>query len=88
MALGATPVAVLAMVARETLVLAVIGAAIGLAGTAATSRLLARFLYGVTPAPAILAGVAMALVAVVVGSGLFPARRAMRVDPMVALRED
>jgi putative ABC transport system permease protein len=76
------------MVARETLVLAVIGAAIGLAGTAATSRLLARFLYGVTPAPAILAGVAMALVAVVVGSGLFPARRAMRVDPMVALRED
>jgi putative ABC transport system permease protein len=89
MALGATPVAVLAMVARETLVLAVIGAAIGLAGTAATSRLLARFLYGVTPAePAILAGVAMALVAVVVGSGLFPARRAMLVDPMVALRED
>jgi putative ABC transport system permease protein len=89
MALGATPAAVLAMVGRETLLLAVIGAVIGLAGTAATSRLLARFLYGVTPAePAILAGVAMALVAVVAGSGLVPARRAMLVDPMVALRED
>jgi putative ABC transport system permease protein len=89
MALGATPASVLVMVARETLLLAVIGAAIGLGGTAATSRLLARFLYGVRPAePAIVAGVAISLVAVVVGSGLFPARRAMRVDPMVALRED
>ena len=89
MALGATPASVLVMVARETLLLAVIGAAIGLGGTAATSRLLARFLYGVRPAePAIVAGVAISLVAVVVGSGLFPARRAMSVDPMVALRED
>ena len=34
------------------------------------------------------AGAAMVLVAVVVGSGLFPARRAMRVDPVVALREE
>jgi putative ABC transport system permease protein len=89
MALGATPASVLAMVARETLILAVTGAAIGLGGTLATSRLLARFLYGVKPTePAIVAGVAMALVAVVVGSGLVPARRAMRVDPVVALREE
>ncbi len=89
MALGATPVLVMGMVARETLVLAVTGAAIGLAGTAATSRLLARFLYGVRPMePAIVAGMALVLVALVVGSGLVPARRAMRVDPMVALRED
>ncbi len=89
MALGATPASVLVMVARETLLLAVIGAAIGLAGTAATSRLLARFLYGVRPVePVIVAGVAISLVAVVVGSGVFPARRAMRVDPIVALRED
>lgn len=89
MALGATPASVLVMVARETLLLAVMGAAIGLGGTAATSRLLAGFLYGVRPVePVIVAGVAISLVAVVVGSGLFPARRAMRVDPMVALRED
>ena len=89
MALGATPASVLVMVARETLLLAVVGAAIGLGGTLATSRLLARFLYGVGPTePAIVAGVAMVLVAIVVGSGLFPARRAMRVDPVVALREE
>ena len=89
MALGATPASVLAMVARETLLPAVIGAAVGLAGTAATSRLLARFLYGVRPVePVIVAGVAILLVAAVAGSGLFPARRAMRIDPMVALRED
>ena len=89
MALGATPASVLAMVARETLLLAAIGAAIGLGGTAAASRLLARFLYGVRPLePTILAGAAISLVAVVVGSGLFPARRAMRVDPIVALREE
>jgi putative ABC transport system permease protein len=89
MALGATPASVFAMVVRETLLPAVIGAAIGLGGIAAASRLLARFLYGVRPAePAIMAGVAISLVAVVVGSGLLPARRAMRVAPMVALREE
>jgi putative ABC transport system permease protein len=89
MALGATPPSVLAMVARETLLPAVIGVAVGLAGTAATSRLLARFLYGVRPVePVIVAGVAILLVAAVAGSGLFPARRAMQIDPMVALRED
>ena len=88
-ALGATPASVLVMVARETLLLAVIGAAIGLGGTAATSRLLARFLYGVRPVePVIVAGTTISLVAVVAASGLFPARRAMCVDPVVALRED
>jgi len=89
MALGATPASVLTMVTKETLLLAATGAAIGLVGTVAASRLLARFLYGVSSMePAIVAGVAMALVAVVVGSGLFPAWRAMRVDPVVALREE
>src|ERR1019366_8324285 len=74
MALGATPVSVLAMVARETLILALIGAAIGLGGTGATSGVLAGFLYGVRPVePAIVAAVAMALVALVVGWGVFPA---------------
>lgn len=89
MALGAAPVSVLIMIARETLLLAVIGSVIGIGGTAATSRFLARFLYGVRPLePVIVAGVAMMLVGVVVAAGMFPARRAMRVDPMVALRED
>jgi predicted permease len=89
MALGATQTSVLTMVVRETLFPAILGAAIGLAGTAATSRLLSNFLYGVGPLePAVVTGVAILLVAAVAGSVLVPARRALRVDPMVALRED
>jgi putative ABC transport system permease protein len=77
------------MVVRETLLPALLGVAIGLAGIAMTSGLVARFLYGVRPVePGIVAGIAIALLAVVVGAGLVPARRAMQVDPMVALRED
>ena len=89
MALGATPASVLAMVARESLLLAIAGAAIGLGATMAISRFLARFLFGVKPLdPEIVGAVAIVLVAIVVGSGLLPARRAMRVDPVVALRQD
>ena len=87
MALGATPASVMGMVVSETLLLAAVGAVAGLAGTAGTSRLLARFLYGVSPVePAIVAAGAVSLIAVVVGAGLIPARGAMRVDPIVALR--
>jgi putative ABC transport system permease protein len=88
MALGARPVSVLAMVARETLLLGLSGVGVGVAGTVATSRLLAGFLYGVKPAdPGIVIAVAAVLVIVVVASGLIPARRAMQVDPVVALRQ-
>ncbi|MDR3701055.1 MAG: ABC transporter permease [Candidatus Sulfopaludibacter sp.] len=87
MALGATPGSVMKLVVKENLLLAGAGAAIGFMGTAASSRLLARFLFGVAPAePAILAAAALALIAVVAASGLFPARRAMRIDPIAALR--
>ena len=76
------------MLARETLLLGLIGVAFGIGGTFATARLLARFLYGVAPTePPILAGVAGLLLTVVVGSALGPARRAMRVDPAVSLRD-
>jgi putative ABC transport system permease protein len=89
MALGAAPRSILALVARETLLLAVTGAAIGLAGAAAASRVLARFLYGVgRMEPAVVAGAAALLVGIVVASAIFPARRAMRVDPVIALREE
>ena len=89
MALGATPASVLQLVTRESLLVAGAGALIGLAGTAATARLLSRFLFGVKPAePAIVALAAFALIAVVAGSGLVPARRATRVDPVVALRHN
>ena len=89
MALGATPASVMKLVVGENLLLAGAGAAVGFAGTAACSRLLARFLFGITPAePAVLAASALALIAVVAASGLFPARRAMRIDPLAALRHD
>ncbi|MBZ5625822.1 MAG: FtsX-like permease family protein, partial [Acidobacteriia bacterium] len=87
MALGARPFSVLAMVAKETLLLGLMGVGLGVAGTIACSRLLAGFLYGVKPAdPGIVIAVAAVLVGVVVASGLIPARRAMRVDPVVALK--
>jgi predicted permease len=76
MALGARPAAVLAMVTKETLAFGAIGAVAGVAAALATSRLIAGFLYGVKPAdPAIVGGVAVALLAVVALSGLIPALR-------------
>jgi putative ABC transport system permease protein len=89
MAVGATKRSVLLMVVRETLLLAVVGAVIGIGATAATSRLLTGFLYGVKPTePVVVVGVAIALVAIVEASAMLSARWAMRVDPIVALREE
>lgn len=87
MALGARPLQILQMVLRHGVQLTLIGLSIGLAGTLLLTRFLAGFLYGVTPHdPWTLAGVLVLLS----GSGLLacyvPARRAMRLDPMVALR--
>jgi putative ABC transport system permease protein len=87
MALGAGRGQVLAMVLRMGLRLLGTGVVLGLAGSAAVSRVIASQLWGVSPHDP----VTMALVAAVVaGAGLaacwFPARRATRVDPLVALR--
>ena len=87
MALGARPLQILQMVLRHGVQLTVIGLSIGLAGTLLLTRFLKGFLYGVTPHdPWTLAGVLVLLS----GAGLLacyvPARRAMRLDPMVALR--
>jgi ABC-type antimicrobial peptide transport system permease subunit len=69
--------------------LAVIGSLIGICVAAAISRLIARLLYDVKPAePVVVAGVAMALVAIVIASAILAAGRAMRVDPIVAPREE
>jgi len=86
-ALGAQRGEVLRMVLRETMSLAAIGVAIGVPVALATARLLSSMLFGVkttdatTISTAILVMCATALLA-----GYLPARRAMRVDPMVALR--
>jgi ABC-type antimicrobial peptide transport system permease subunit len=87
MALGASRGAILRMVLRETLFLTFVGLALGVPSALAASRLVGHMLFGVsTNDPATLAAVACALAAVAALAGYVPARRAMRVDPMVALR--
>ncbi|HMC54181.1 MAG TPA: ABC transporter permease [Gemmatimonadaceae bacterium] len=89
MALGAQASAIVGMVLRRGVVLTVIGVAIGLAAAAGLSRILASLLYGVTPFdPATFAAVPVALTLVAGIACVFPAGRAARTDPMVALREE
>ncbi len=88
-ALGAQRSAVLWMILRETLVLAIIGLAIGLPCAITASRLIASMLYGIgANDPATLIAVALLLMGVAALAGFIPARRAMRLDPMAALRHE
>jgi predicted permease len=88
-ALGAQRPDVLRQVLREGLVLAIIGLSVGLAAAAALTRVLRSQLFGVTPTdPLSFALVALLLLVVAVTASLLPARRATRVDPMVALRSE
>src|SRR5713226_7863326 len=87
MALGAARKNVLSMILRETLGLTSIGIALGLACALVASQLIANMLYGVSAQdPVTLAAASVVLSGVAVVAGWIPARRAMRVDPMVALR--
>ncbi len=87
LALGAQRNDIFKMVIGQGLKLVLIGVAVGLAGALALSRLLKQFLYGVVPSdPATFIGVAVILTAVAAVACWIPARRATRVDPMVALR--
>ena len=89
LALGAHPRAVLAMILGRGLRLAVAGVVVGLAGALLLTRVMAGVLYGVTPTdPVTFAGVALALLAVAALASWLPARRATRVDPLVAMRAD
>ena len=86
-ALGAERRKILAMVLRQGLGLAMAGAALGLAGSVIVSHLMAGLLYGVMPTdPLTFIGVTLVLTVVALAACYVPARRAMRVDPMVALR--
>ena len=87
LALGAERGKILAMVLRQGLGLAMEGAALGLVGSVIVSHLMAGLLYGVMPTdPLTFVGVTLVLTAVALAACYIPARRAMRVDPMIALR--
>jgi putative ABC transport system permease protein len=86
-ALGARPSDVLRLILREGLKLVLIGVAIGVAAALALTRFLATLLYGVSATdPLILVSVASLLVVTALAACYVPARRAMRVDPIIALR--
>jgi putative ABC transport system permease protein len=87
MALGATQGDVLRLVLRQTLLLAGLGIVIGLAGAAAVTQFLTSMLFAVRATdPTTYAAVIGLLALVALAASYLPARRAMRVDPMVALR--
>jgi putative ABC transport system permease protein len=89
MALGASASDVLKLVVRSGIVLAVTGVAVGLIAALALTRLLQSILFGVTPTDALTFTVgALGLVVVAVVACYIPARRATKVDPLVALRHE
>ena len=87
LALGAQRGKIMAMVLRQGLGLAMAGAALGLVGSVIVSHLMAGLLYGVMPSdPLTFVGVTLVLTGVALAACYIPARRAIRVDPMIALR--
>ena len=89
MALGAGQDSVVWMVLRETLTLAGIGMAVGLAGASALTRLVQAQLFGIQPTDLLtMAAASLGIAAVTVLAGYIPARRATAIDPMQALRSE
>jgi predicted permease len=89
MALGARTGHVLRLVLRRGMRLAAAGMVLGVAASLGTSRLIASRIYGVSPTdPLTYVGVALLLIAVALLASYLPARRATRVDPMIALRAE
>jgi predicted permease len=87
MALGAQPKDVLKLVLGQGLMLTLIGVVIGVGGALVSTRLMDTLLFGVRPTdPLTFVGVSLLLTCVALLACYIPARRAMRVDPMVALR--
>ncbi len=87
MALGAEKSDITRMVLQRSLLLVTVGAALGLAGALAVTRVLARFLFDVKPTdPATYAAVAGLLLAVAMLASVIPARRAAKVDPLASLK--
>jgi putative ABC transport system permease protein len=86
-ALGATRKDVLVLVLRRGLTPVLLGAAVGLGGTVAAARALSSLLFQLSPwDPLTYTGVSLLLISVALLACYLPARRAARIDPMVALR--
>ena len=89
MTLGALPSGILKMIMGQGLRLTIAGLAFGLLGAAMLSRFIASLLYGVTPTdPLTLAAASAVIIASAMAACYIPARRAMRVEPIVALRDE
>ena len=89
MALGASTTDVLALVLQQGIKLTAIGFALGLVGSFAAGRVLTSVLFEVNPGdPATYAAVAALLVLVTLAASYFPARRATKIDPLTALRQE
>ena len=88
-ALGATPRGILIMTIRQGVWMVVLGVAVGIGGAAVVTRVLVRFLFSISfTDPVILVTAAVGMVLVASLACYIPARRAMRVQPMVALRHE
>jgi putative ABC transport system permease protein len=88
-ALGGYPRDLMRLILGHALKLALIGLAIAIPLSIAVSRAMAALVFGVVSMDwAILAGLAALLLAVALAAGYFPARRAMRLDPMICLRHE
>ena len=89
MALGAVRRDVLALVVRQGFLLAAAGLAVGVAGALALTRVMRSLLFSVSATdPAVFGSIVALLAAVALLACYLPARRAARVDPMVALRQE
>jgi putative ABC transport system permease protein len=89
MAIGARPSHILSLVLREGMSLALMGIAVGLAGSFAITRAISGMLYRVSPTdPLTFVLISLLLTGAALAASFIPARRAIRVDPMVALRHE
>ena len=89
LALGAQPASVIWLVMREVLLLLGIGLAVGIPGAIAAGRYISAQLYGIQPNdPFIAISTTLLLAVVSAAAGLIPARRASRIDPILALRHE
>jgi macrolide transport system ATP-binding/permease protein len=89
MALGAQRGNVVGMILSQVIVMATVGLAIGMPVALGASRLVESFLFGIKPNDPLALGVAVAILfSAAVLAGYAPARRASRIDPMVALRHE